>query len=585
MKVDDNHHGQGLLGGSGQEPLTRPLAELSDEELAKAKREVHAGLARQKASGAEAEAASEKFRRIIEEIEGLAENQFELRSREIARQHGVSVSVLRRWWKQLHQVERESRPGGGKRVELTMEDAWPEKVNTTELLATVLAKVREYVVLSSSGALAVALYTMLTYVVDELSICPMLLLQSAVKRSGKTTLLGLLLRLSYRALGASSISPAALYRVVDCLKPTLLLDEVDATLAQKTDTSEALRGLLNAGNDRTSSRVLRCVGEEKEVVSYDAFGAKVLAGIGHIPDTMEDRSVVVELRRKLESEKVRRFSVLDDQTEFKEIRRKHLRWANDYGKTVGRARPALPYGLNDRAADNWSPLLAIADLAGGEWGKRARTAAIELCSRVRDDEQDIRFELLKDIKSIFEGEGGEACKAITTSTLIEKLCGLEEAPWAAFFRGERISPRGLARMLRPLGIMSANLKLGREPDTRKDVVAKGYKQESFIDPWARYLPLPATRQEKGVDFQGNQGKTGVAEKVAVAPENPLPHEAGGGVADKSRYRYPNATERESKKGPFSGEIRGVGAGGSAVAEKKDPLDQDRQGGERGPPDG
>ena len=518
MDVGDNHNHQGLAGGNGQGILSRPLAELSDEELARAKQEVQAGLPGQEAGGGQAQAASEKFRRIIEEIEVLEENQFELRSREIARQHGVSVSVLRKWWRQLHEVERESRPGGGKRVELTTDDAWPKAVDAAELLSTVLAKVREYVVLGSSAALAVALYTMLSYVVDELSICPMLLLQSAVKRSGKTTLLGLLLRLSYRALGSSSISPAALYRVVDCLKPTLLLDEVDAALVQKTDTSEALRGLLNAGNDRTSSRVLRCVGEEKEVVAYDAFGAKVLAGIGHIPDTMEDRSIVVELRRKLESEKVRRFSVLDDQREFKEIRRKLLRWAFDYGKTIGRARPALPYGLNDRAADNWSPLLAIADLAGGEWGKRARTAAIELSARVRDDEQDVRFELLKDIRGIFEGEGGEACKAITTCTLIEKLCELEEAPWATFFRGQRISPRGLARMLRPFGIMSANLKLGRGPDTGKDVVAKGYKQESFIDAWGRYLPLRATWQEKGADFQGNQGKTGVARRVAVAQE-------------------------------------------------------------------
>ena len=415
-----------------------------------------------------------------------------------------------------------ARPGGGKRVELQTDDAWPEAVNTSELLSEILAKVREYVVLSPSSALAVALYTMLTYIVDELAICPMLLLQSAVKRSGKTTLLGLLLRICYRALGAASISPAALYRVVDCLKPTLLLDEVDTTLAQKTDTSEALRGLFNAGNDRTSSRVLRCVGEEKEVVSYDAFGAKVLAGIGHIPDTMEDRSVVVELLRKLESEKVRRFSVLDDQREFKEIRRKLLRWANDYGKTIGRARPEVPYGLNDRAADNWSPLLAIADLAGAEWGKRARTASVELTRKVGDDEQDLRFELLKDIRAIFDEEGGEACKAISTSTLLGKLCKMEEAPWAAINRGDRLNPRGLARMLKPFGIVSANLKISRDPVTGREAVAKGYKQETFTDAWVRYLPLPATFEGKGPENPGKHDKKGVAAQVAVADGNPLP---------------------------------------------------------------
>ena len=409
--LGDSSNRQGTSGGNGHGLLERPVAELTDEELAKAREEIRDGLNLQETTGAEAAAASEKFRRIIDEIDSLPENQFEIRSREIARRHGVSVSLLRKWWKQLHEVAGESKAGGGRRVELPLDEPWQQPVSTSELLSAIMQKLREYVVLDAGGAVAVTLYIVLTYIVDELQLCPMLLLQSAVKRSGKTTLLGLLLRMTYRALGVSSISSAALYRVVDSLKPTLLLDEVDATLAQKTDTAEALRGLLNAGNDRTSSRVLRCVGEDKDVVSYDAFGAKVLAGIGHIPDTMEDRSVVVELRRKLENEKVRRFSVFEDQGEFKEIRRKLLRWARDCGKAVGAARPPIPYGLNDRAADNWSPLLAIADLAGGDWGKRARSVAISISLRIRDNEQDIRFELLKDIRGIFEEEGGEVCKA------------------------------------------------------------------------------------------------------------------------------------------------------------------------------
>jgi putative DNA primase/helicase len=572
MAAADNHSHQGAApessssgGGNGKGILERPVSELSNEELAKAKEEIQVSLELQETAGLEAAAASEKFRKIIEEIEALPENQFEIRSKEIARRHGVSVSLLRKWWRQLHQITGESKPGGGRRVELPLDDPWPLPVSASELLATIMAKLREHVVLDSGAAVAVALYTMLTYIVDELQLCPMLLLRSAVKRSGKTTLLGLLLRMTYRGLGVASISAAALYRVVDLLKPTLLLDEVDATLAQKTDTAEALRGLLNAGNDRTSSRVLRCVGEDKEVVSYDAFGAKVLAGIGHIPDTMEDRSVVVELRRKLEDEKVRRFSVLDDQGEFKEIRRKLQRWASEHGKRVGAARPQIPFGLNDRASDNWSPLLAIADLAGGDWGVRARSVALELSGASRNDEQDIRFELLKDIRAIFEEEGGDACKAIATTTLIEKLCQLEEAPWSTFHRGELLSPRGLGRMLRPFGMVSSNLKISRDPVTGKDTVAKGYKRETFIDAWVRYLPLPATHDEKDCEIRGNREDR----KVAVADGHPLPATpARDEVADNCRYRYPSATEEKEKKGPFSGEIRSSGTKGSGVADKK-----------------
>ena len=79
----------------------------------------------------------------------------------------------------------------------------------------------------------------------------------------------------------------------------------------------------------------------------------------------------------------------------------------------------------------------------------------------------MRFELLKDIRSIFDAEGTDS-KAITTSILIDKLCDLEEAPWSTFYRGERINPRGLGRMLKAFGIVSANLKIGRDPKTGKE---------------------------------------------------------------------------------------------------------------------
>ena len=124
-------------------------------------------------------------------------------------------------------------------------------------------------------------------------------------------------------------------------------------------------------------------------------------------------------------------------------------------------------------------------------------------------------------------------------------------------------------MLKPFGIVSANLKISRDPVTGREAVAKGYKQETFTDAWVRYLPLPATFEEKGPENPGKHDKRGVAAQVAVARGNPLPEGERGGVADNCRYRYPNATEREAKKGPFSAETKGEGAGGSGVAEKKE----------------
>jgi len=55
-------------------------------------------------------------------------------------------------------------------------------------------------------------------------------------------------------------------------------------------------------------------------------------------------------------------------------------WAVDNIATLAAARPELPDELGDRAQDVWEPLLAIAELAGGDWPERARTAAVALSS-------------------------------------------------------------------------------------------------------------------------------------------------------------------------------------------------------------
>jgi len=53
-------------------------------------------------------------------------------------------------------------------------------------------------------------------------------------------------------------------------------------------------------------------------------------------------------------------------------------WADCWLTDLREADPVLPGGLSDRACDNWRPLLAIADAAGGDWPERARRAALLL---------------------------------------------------------------------------------------------------------------------------------------------------------------------------------------------------------------
>ena len=57
--------------------------------------------------------------------------------------------------------------------------------------------------------------------------------------------------------------------------------------------------------------------------------------------------------------------------------------------------------LHDRAADNWRPLLAIADLAKGDWPVVARNAAIGLADT--DEEVSLGQLCLSDVEAAFFG--------------------------------------------------------------------------------------------------------------------------------------------------------------------------------------
>lgn len=94
-----------------------------------------------------------------------------------------------------------------------------------------------------------------------------------------------------------------------------------------------------------------------------------------MPDTLMDRAILLTLRRKLRDKKVERLRHAEKGL-FDELASKLARFAEDSGATLGMARPSLPDALNDRAQDNWEPLLAIADMAGGNWHKTAREAAL-----------------------------------------------------------------------------------------------------------------------------------------------------------------------------------------------------------------
>jgi putative DNA primase/helicase len=282
-------------------------------------------------------------------------------------------------------------------------------------------------------------------------------------------------RMSARPATASSISPAILYRSIEPWHhPTLLIDEADSFLKN----NEELRGILNSGHTRDSAFVMRCVGDDHIPKRFDTWGAKAIAGIGSLADTLMDRAIVLPLRRKLPHEKTDRLRQRTEPELFDTLQAKLARFADDCKEQVGSARPPLPEELNDRAQDNWEPLLAIAQIAGDGWLEIATASALKL-SGDSDTSQNTGTELLTDIRKAL----GDEKEAISCKDLVEILCSDDERPWATYYKGRPIQARGVANILRRYGIQSNTIRTGGD-------VFKGYRREQFNDVFSRYLPAP-----------------------------------------------------------------------------------------------
>jgi hypothetical protein len=268
----------------------------------------------------------------------------------------------------------------------------------------------------------------------------------------------------------ANVTAAAVFRTVEAAGPTLLFDEADTFLRD----SEDLRGILNAGHKR-GGQVIRCVGDDAEPRAFAVFAPAAIAAIGRLPGTIEDRSILVRMKRAIRSE---RPEPLDTAAEAggAELASRCARWVADHTDRLREADPALPAGLFNRAADNWRPLFAVADVAGGPWPAGIREIAAHAAATRTD--QSVRAMLLADIKTVFASRGTDR---LSSDELTAYLVSLDDRPWVEWKLGRPLSKSGLARLLSPFGILSDTIRVS------SDHTAKGYYFRSFEDAFSRYL--------------------------------------------------------------------------------------------------
>ena len=380
----------------------------------------------------------------------------------------------------------DSLPGGGgstdpeqgRALTFAHPPPWPQAVDGAELLGDLKDAFRRFVVLADAALTVLALWVVHTYAFDVAWITPRLAITSPEKRCGKTLVLTLLRYLVAKPLMTANASPAAIFRCVEDVRPTLLIDEADTFLRGKDE----LRGILNSGHQRDGC-VLRTVGDDHEPRAFSTFSPSAIAMIGQLPDTLADRAIAVRMARKKTTERVERLR-MDRLGPFEELRRRAQRWANDTRQLLEHADPEVPDELNDRAADNWRSLLAIADAAAGPWPALARQAAIETSSSKGDD-LSARVRLLEDLQAVFERR---SVNRLFSRDIVTELIGMEDRPWPEWKKGKPLTVRQLAILL------PSRSASNRDISGSVNKPARGYQLEDFEDAFERYL-VPANRNK------------------------------------------------------------------------------------------
>jgi Protein of unknown function (DUF3631) len=345
------------------------------------------------------------------------------------------------------------------------------------VLALVHHVIGQCVDLQPHEYVAVALWVLHAHLYERFLCTPRLALVSPVRGCGKTTLLALFEKLLSRPHRSDHISPAAIYHLIDRHHYQMLVDEADNL---GLGLNGVLRAVINSGHRRGGGTTRLIKGQPRR---FSTFAPMAIAAIGNLPRPIVHRSIVIRMQRSDGVKELKRLDAADTVDLLNWLYLQVLGWARS--NPAVNPNPAMPAKLRNRQADNWRPLVGIADAFGLHWGKAAREAAIALTRG--HHEEDPAVLLLHDIRDVFDLRGVDR---LASSTLVQALNEIEDGLWSEWrgMHGDQqarhLSQGELARMLTPFGIRPRTIwPAHRRVSSRS---RKGYLRSQFEATWRSY---------------------------------------------------------------------------------------------------
>jgi hypothetical protein len=375
----------------------------------------------------------------LEKLELLDEVDYDKQAGAVAEDLGMSRSALdKEIARRRDRLDAEAEP-------------WNEPVKGDRLLDELCTVIKRHVVLEEEYVRAI----------DAWTHSPILMVTSPVKGCGKTTVLDLLEKLVPSPYQASNATPAAIFNLIHRYgEITLMLDEGETFIHGKGE----LRGIIDSGHKRTGAKVIRAHQE------HSTWAPKVIALIGGLPATVEDRSIKIEMHKKSRKDNVKLVS--HRANVYSNVRRRCLRWARDNIEQLRDLDPEFPKGVRDRVRDNWRPLLAIAQQCGAEWPVKARNACRQI-QQVRGEDEDIPILLLQDLRMLFDKKKGGN---LASTEIVHALTRMDHRPWPDYHSGKLITGRGVAKLLKAFKIQPRQVPVG---DKRPNCYAASWFEKVF----------------------------------------------------------------------------------------------------------
>ncbi|MFN3004589.1 DUF3631 domain-containing protein [Mycolicibacterium wolinskyi] len=334
-----------------------------------------------------------------------------------------------------------------------------------------------------------------THLVNETHTTPRLLVDSPVPGSGKTTALEHLNKLCVKPVQLASISsPALLSRLLEKEMRTILIDEADRALDPKKEGVGDMLGILNSGYKRGGTRpvLVPAKGGSWDVAEMSTFAPVAMAGNApDLPDDTKSRCIRVLLLPDFDgTAEESDWELIEDDANA--LGAGLASWANTVREAVRVTRPVLPDEVKGRGRERWSPLLRVAEAAGGRWPAVVRDLAVRDMERiVNEREEGLAVQkphvvLLNHIHDVWND--GEAF--IATDDLIARLIARYPQSWGtASNYGKDLTSQRMGRML----VNSYNIHSYREPDGDR---RRGYQLSALKPAFAGFGLASPTRPDE-----------------------------------------------------------------------------------------